>query len=333
MAYFLPPRYACLVHYTIRSKRNDAFAPQNSNLSLGFWQAVSASIVLVLDMSPSVSNQTTTMRAAILSFISGISDRIGSVALKIAILGFDGRKEMIDMLNSTGRAGEPGKPALERQEQYFVLTKANQPKLAEYVGGMKMGPQIVGNDLSTNLHGAVTGGLSLLDKSTSLVNIMVLFTDGKDQAGVVSAEAAITKANASKVKGVLIFGIYLKSTEQSSDLINSVSTPSYSFNIDNINQLVTEFDRFATFIAMVCSNVYVYMYCSPKRAGTTKVQMFLNSAPASLEHAVDTADFDTTTKEGVCTKVFFPQNPQKCVYHMVLLRESRCTTITADSPR
>lgn len=254
-------------------------------------------------MSPSVANQTPAMRTAVQGFISSVSERSGNAGLQIAILGFDGRKEMIDMLDPKGRAAVAGQ-FLKTQDKFFSLTKNNVKEMIDYIGAVKMGIEIPDNDYSTNLNGAVTNGLSLLDSSTALVNVMVLFTDGKDQAGLVSKDDAIAKATASKSKGVIVFGTFLRSNEQSSDLINTIATPSYAYTIDDINQLAVEFEHFATFIGMVCSNVYVYMYCSPKRGGIAKIQMYFNGSPATPEHTVDASTFDVSN--GVCTKVYTP---------------------------
>jgi hypothetical protein len=266
-------------------------------------QAASAKIVLVLDMSPSVASQTSGMRTAIQTFLSKIGDRSDNVRVQVSVRGFDGRKELIDMLDAKGRAGVLGGTVLNTENGFFMLSKSNLKQIMDHIGTVRMGPEIPDNDFSTNLNGAVVSALSLLDKSSALVNVMVLFTDGKDQAGILSEQDAINKATSSKSDGVLICGVFLKSAEQTNEFIDNIATPAYSLAIEKLDEVIFEFDRLATFIALVCNNIFVYMYCSPKRSGSPKVQMYFDNTSATKEYNVDTSVFDVSKE--VCTKVLF----------------------------
>lgn len=121
---------------------------------------------------------------------------------------------------------------------------------------------------------------------------MLLFTDGKDTAGL--ATEAQVKAEADLQTGDQIWVVGLHTADYDADAINSIASSPYSvLEADTPEQLELNFLTFASRVAGQSAQTYYLGYCSPKRTQTHTVAV---SVAASTDATTKPAEygFDAT---------------------------------------
>lgn len=237
----------------------DAVSAFESELSMvPITASFQLSTALVLDMSGSMilSGKLPDLQSAGRTFINTTeSDQ------EIGLYLFDGREELQTL-----------QPFTNDKE---VLIAA-MDGLTDY--------EIV--DTSTNLNGAIVRGLSLLDseqrKHTDRIfgGTLAIFTDGTDQAGRVSNDAAIAAVEASDHS---VYSVGLGG-EASTEHLSNVGK-SGALLAGNVDELSSAFEDLADSIRAQTAGYYVIAYCSPKRAGrhTLQIQLTGTDAKAGVE--------------------------------------------------
>ena len=239
--------------------------------------------VLLLDMSGSILESETLdpLKQSANTFLDKVA---GDEGQQVAIYRFDGRDKIIKVIDFTNKTADL-KAALN------LLTKASITSDSEY-------------DLSTNLNGAVQQGLAALDAARSAIatgelftGSLVTFTDGTDQAGRVSNEAAVASVTASTHYS---FTIGLGGEIDESHLKN-LGKSGFAFAND-ADELNNAFDQIAETIRSESSKRYVLGYCSPKRLGDHKVTLRVKNRPGALSYAFNADGF-----AGGCDSTAIPQ--------------------------
>ena len=148
-------------------------------------------------------------------------------------------------------------------------------------------------DPSTNLNGAIVRGLALLDaeelehQDLTFGGTLAVFTDGTDQAGRVSNDAAVAAVQASSHS---VYSVGLGGEADSAHLSNVGK--SGAILATNVDELSSAFENLAGSIRAQTAGFYVIAYCSPKRAGrhTLEIRLTGTSARAGVEFDADGFD-------------------------------------------
>ncbi|MDM8551855.1 hypothetical protein QUF72_17360 [Desulfobacterales bacterium HSG2] len=129
----------------------------------------------------------------------------------------------------------------------------------------------ISSDSSTNLYGAVIQGIdrveNLADEKENSISVgsLVIFTDGKDQAGRKTKEVALNAVdNADEDISVYSIGLGGEIDEPTLKLIGR---DDFVF-AEDIDELVTQFEKIANNIREDVKSYYLLEYCSPKRKGS-----------------------------------------------------------------
>jgi len=140
-----------------------------------------------------------------------------------------------------------------------------------------------GVDASTNLHGALLDAFPLLnsvERENQNIDIqfgvIVVFTDGTDQAGRVSQESALsTVRSAVDMRGGerFVFTVGLGG-EIDEDFLREAGVHGFEWASD-VDQVTSAFGRIAERIEAQTQGYYLLEYCTPKRAGTHQLQLDL----------------------------------------------------------
>ena len=218
--------------------------------------------ILVLDMSGSIilSGNLELLKSAATEFIAKLDD-----THEISVYTFDGRKNLQALL-----APEGGTLVQAVEDLSFPECTSKEDCPAELPVCHKSGATgfCVG-DPSTNLNGAVLAGISLLDdqaqqtpETTIFAGSLVVFTDGTDQAGIVSSAQAAEQV-ASSEHTVFSIGLGGEVDKVQLQAIGKDGTTI----ADNAEEISSAFDGIAQLIGDRASRFYVLGYCSPKRAG------------------------------------------------------------------
>ena len=223
------------------------------------------SSVLVLDMSGSMveSGNLPGLQDAANSFISTVGGQ-----QNIAIYTFDGRAEIEPLVPFT-------------QDVDSLLAGIDSLSSFEAV------------DSSTNLNGAVVASIAVLDAEAALHTdklfggTIAIFTDGKDQAGRVSDEAAEMAAGATDYA---MYSIGLGG-EIDTDHLDAIGKDG-AFYSGDIEELSESFAAVATDILNDANSLYVLAYCSPKRAGEHELRVALNDTEASITQGFNAEGFE-----------------------------------------
>lgn len=161
---------------------------------------------------------------------------------------------------------------------------------------------------STNLHGAIQGGMERLADARGALErrnyggalttgYLVLFTDGADTAGYVTAEAARAAAAASADR-LMVVGLIGPDHEPLSIL---ALEPDFVLTSPALATLRRELMAVANRIARQVGSTYLVGYCSPKRSGIHTVSIAVADAPEGGSAA---ADFNATGFGPGCTAEF-----------------------------
>jgi len=148
-------------------------------------------------------------------------------------------------------------------------------------------------DPSTNLNGAIVRGLALLDaeelehEDLTFGGTLAVFTDGTDQAGRVSNDAAVAAVESSNHS---VYSVGLGGEADSSHLEDVGK--SGAILAGNVDELSNAFENLAGSIRSQTDGFYVIAYCSPKRAGrhTLEIRLTGTNARAGVEFDADGFD-------------------------------------------
>jgi hypothetical protein len=149
-------------------------------------------------------------------------------------------------------------------------------------------------DPSTNLNGAFVRGLSLLDLEEATTTdrtfggTLAIFTDGTDQAGRVSNDAAIAAVEASDHS---VYSVGLGG-EASTEHLSNVGK-SGAILAGDVGELSSAFEDLADSIRAQTAGFYVIAYCSPKRAGRHTLEIRLTGTGARAGVEFDANGFDS----------------------------------------
>jgi hypothetical protein len=220
--------------------------------------------MVLLDLSGSVlkSGDFEALSGAAARYISAVL-AAGNGSHRIALSTFDGRAQpqlVVDFTTSASAllAGLRGLSTVECSTSSQCAGYADRRTCA--------GWRCV--DDSTNLYGAVTSTLELLEARLTQTDVpwrdaaLVLFTDGTDQAGRVPAKVALDRAKLTKVH---LFSVGLGS-EVDADVLAALGREG-SFSLARADQLATAFETVASRIDSLANRFYLLEYCSPRRSG------------------------------------------------------------------
>jgi uncharacterized protein YegL len=246
---------------------DDAVSAFESELSMvPITASFQLSTALVLDMSGSMidSGKLPDLQAAVRTFINTTeSDQ------EIGVYLFDGREDL-ETLHSFTTDKEALISAVDDLTGYDTV------------------------DPSTNLNGAIVRGLSLLDLEEATTTdrtfggTLAIFTDGTDQAGRVSNDAAIAAVEASDHS---VYSVGLGG-EASTEHLSNVGK-SGAILAGDVGELSSAFEDLADSIRAQTAGFYVIAYCSPKRAGRHTLEIRLTGTGARAGVEFDADGFDS----------------------------------------
>lgn len=215
--------------------------------------------LLLLDMSGSVTEGegANTVVDAALKF----KERVGK-SQKVAVYAFDGAEDLHPVVRFTEQEGslEGGLEGLRKYE-----------------------PQ----DNSTNLHGAVVEGLSVLkeelqkDEKPLKFGTLVVFTDGTDRAARVSDKEMREAVRHEDYKHYEMFAVGLGS-EIDERTLGAIGKDGFQTVADQ-EKLSEAFDKIASRIEGHMKRFYLLSYCTPARAGEHEVKIVVKTKIAAGE--------------------------------------------------
>lgn len=215
--------------------------------------------LLLLDMSGSVTEGEGANKVvdAALEF----KERVGK-SQKVAVYAFDGAADIHPVVRFTEQEGS----------------------LAGGLEGLrKYEPQ----DNSTNLHGAVVGGLSVLkeeldkDEKPLKFGTLVVFTDGTDRAARVSDEEMREAIRDDDYKHYEMFAVGLGG-EVDERTLGTIGKDGVQ-SVHDPEKLGDAFDKIASRIEGHMKRFYLLSYCTPARAGEHEVKIVVKTKIAAGE--------------------------------------------------
>lgn len=222
--------------------------------------------LLLVDMSGSVTESGDV--PAIVQAASSFSERVGKYQ-RVAIYGFDGREDIVRVMDFTNSAGS-------------------------LAGGAARLDSFRSRDPSTNLHGAIREALQVLDKQLARTRAplrfgtLVVFTDGTDRAARVTREALHERLDSTEHE-VLVIGVGAEIDEGELGAIGRSGT----ILTKDREEIVSAFDQAAARIEAMSRRYYLLGYCSPARAGThvVRIEAVANGKSGSLTYEFDAKGF------------------------------------------
>lgn len=240
--------------------------------------------LLLLDMSGSITDS-----GALPDLVAAATDYVNAASGvgKVAIYTFDGRPAIQRLAGFSSDVGEL-EAALDELNTYEPV------------------------DASTNLYGAVVGGLDILDQQAEgggsediYSGILTLFTDGAHRAGsggayptLGEAERAVDKSLAN----VITIGL---GSEIDVDVLMDLGKNGY-VHAGKADDLGRTFDEAADKLQDLADSYYTLSYCSPARAGnhTLRVEVADGDREGHLTYRFDADDFSggCSTSEGAAAR-------------------------------
>ena len=238
------------------------------------------SSVLLLDLSGSILNADalSPLKNSAKSFVESVipenTDPL-SGSFEMSIYWFDGESNIHQLVD-------------------FTMSRE------DLISGIESIDVNISNDNSTNLNGAVVQGVEimknrLIEQSSehpdvSIASSMVIFTDGTDQAGIVSDQEAISAVNNSG-NDITTFTIGLGG-EINQNILKSLGSEGFELS-DNTTDLNDSFIAVAQKVKDEANSFYVLEYCSPSRAGNNilKIVTEFNDFSGSFETSFDATGF------------------------------------------
>jgi hypothetical protein len=222
--------------------------------------------LLLVDMSGSVveSDQVPALQAAATELVSQVEGN----NQRVAVYAFDGSEDIHAIVGFTTSGGATSGVAR--------------------LGSFR--PQ----DPSTNLHGAVLQGFTVLDEALARSRVplhfgtVVVFTDGSDRAARVSRQDMNRAIDASPYD---VFAIGVGS-EIDEGTLGDVGRDGYVL-VEDSEAITEAFRQVAARIVQMTQRFYLLSYCSPARAGTHRVtvQAVTPDATGELTYEFDASGF------------------------------------------
>ncbi|MEM6724991.1 MAG: VWA domain-containing protein [Bacteroidota bacterium] len=204
---------------------------------------------LILDLSGSVLDTSLDeLKSSAKAFVDKVLPPGQSDSYKMGIYWFNGEQDLKELLAPT-RDEDVLKAAID----------AIDPSIS--------------NDNSTNLYGAVVQGTQLAEQgladfqNNQIISAasIVVFTDGRDQAGIVAKEDALNAVNLAN-DNIAFFTIGLGG-ETDTEVLQQIGMDGSVFAVDQ-NALEATFDQVAGLVYNEANSYYFFTYCSPKRDGS-----------------------------------------------------------------
>lgn len=230
--------------------------------------------ILVLDLSNSVLSQSLfELKSATSSFIRNVMPFTPNPAYQMAIYWFDGEDTLHQLQDLSA----------DRTELLNAVESIDQN---------------ISQDPSTDLYGAVIKSTDIAEsllEDTEQEEIIsaasvVIFTDGTDQAGRYTRDAALNKVKNAD-DNISFFSIGLGS-EIDEAVLNNIGKTSSVFAA-NKEELEATFNEISEAVGGQARSFYLFEYCSPKRDGSGTNQLVIQAVDGSKTGAVQTS-FDAT---------------------------------------
>jgi uncharacterized protein YegL len=239
------------------------------------------STILLLDLSASVTeNYLTELKDASKSFIDAIMPDGSNLSYYMGIFWFDGEDKLHELVGFT--------------------TDKNTLK-----GGIDSITPTISNDNSTDLYGAVikgaqiaTGELSTIQQKGILAaTSTVIFTDGTDQAGRYTKEAAFSALeNADPDMTFFTIGV---GGEIDVPVLQQLG-PNGMALASNKDELEAKFQEIGQDVWDEANSFYLFEYCSPKRDGSGVSELTLRVTKENKTGS-ETTSFQALGFTGGCT--------------------------------
>ncbi|MFH2006869.1 MAG: VWA domain-containing protein [bacterium] len=228
--------------------------------------AVSHDILLLLDLSGSIVQS-----GSLPNLIAAANIFAGRVAKKnkVAVYGFDGRKQLIPLVSFTSDIATV-QSGLDRLKSHKV------------------------RDPSTNLNGALVHATTALEKQMAHATqplrfgTIVVFTDGTDRAHRITAKQMFERLDKSSVN-VFVIGL---GAEIDGSQLSRIGRDGFVKATDK-QSMTNAFTRVAQRIEAAGRKFYLLSYCSPARAGKhrLRIEVTYDGKSGSLEHEFDARGF------------------------------------------
>lgn len=223
--------------------------------------------LLLLDLSGSVleSESLPKLKEAAIYFVNTMmpdSDDEDFGEIEMGIWWFDGAADIHSLVSFTTNSDE--------------LRAAIQDISADISG-----------DSSTNLYGSVIQGVDEVEdlagekENTIAIGSLVIFTDGTDQAGRKTKEEAVNAVEDAD-EDISVYSIGLGG-EIDEPTLEQIGRDDFVF-AEDIDGLITQFEKIANNIREDVKSYYLLEYCSPKRKGShdLKISVTHDSQNGSL---------------------------------------------------
>jgi len=226
-------------------------------------------VMLLLDLSASVTNNhLLEIKEAASKFIQSVIGQGVNSSTRIGIFWFDGEENLHQLIDFTN----------------------NYNELQDAVDDITSG---ISQDASTNLFGAIINGTEFISSRINQDNLtdylssgaIITFTDGTDQAGIVSKTDAYAIVDSFKNK-INYYTIGLGS-EIDETVLNSIG-PKKFISAENGEDLNASFTEISELIYNEVNSFYLFEYCTPKRDGSG-----LNNLKIKLEREEGVGDEET----------------------------------------
>jgi hypothetical protein len=281
--------------------------------------------VLLLDMSGSLLNADPSIFASLKDSAAAFLDNVvGEQGQEAAIYYFDGQAQIHKLA--------------EFSKDIASLKATIQSLTADGIQSAQ------GYDPSTNLNGAVQQGLAALDAARTatgtdklFIGTLVTFTDGTDQAHLVTDDAAVASVMASTHYS---FTIGLGGEIDETHLKNlGKSGFAWALNSTDLNGAFAEI---AATIYSQSAKRYILGYCTPSRKEDHRVTLKIKNRPGELNFAFNADGFS-----GGCDPTdilgggIIPGDADRCLFQVepgsvfrpLFARSKRIRlTITSDEP-
>ena len=253
--------------------------------------------VLLLDMSGSVLNADASVFASLKDSAAAFLDNVvGEQGQEAAIYYFDGQAQI---------------HKLAEFSKDITSLKATIQSLT--VSGIKAAE---GYDPSTNLNGAVQQGLAALDAARTaagtdklFIGTLVTFTDGTDQAHLVTDAAAVASVNASTHYSFTI-GLGAEIDEAH---LKDLGKSGFAW-AQNSDDLSGAFAEIAATISSQSDKRYILGYCTPSRSGDHQVKLSVKKRPGELNFAFNADGFSGGCDPNDILGGMIPGDADRCLF-------------------
>jgi len=239
------------------------------------------SALLLLDLSGSIAGSDfDSLKLATQQFIRNLFQSATGSSLKTGIYWFDGGAKINPWVDFT----------------------ADTSRLQDYVKALK--PEL-STDRSTNLNGAIVAGLETIKaevKKQKMLfvshGVLVLFTDGTDQAARYTSQRAQSEIDTSGA-AISVYTIGL-GDEIDLERLRAFGKDGFAF-ANKAGQLSQKFAETAAHIQNNVKSRYLIEYCSPKRSGRHSLTVTAFEPLTRYRYGSVTVSFPADGFEGGCS--------------------------------